>query len=436
MNNDIKISVIVPVYNVEAYLPKCLDSLLVQTLKEIEIICVNDGSTDRSAYILDSYKRQYEQVRVFEQHNQGLSAARNTGLQAARGEYVHFCDSDDWLRPETLADAYEKAIKDAMDVVFFGGQSFNDGADEQTAEFFKNHYKRKNVYNDVYKGTELYAKFRSYGDYFPSACLYITRRAFLEERQLVFFTGLTHEDELFTFQVMQSAARAGCLPGRYYMRRLRPGSLMTVPKTIKNVRGYFLVALGMLEYACEERNIYEEQIASEHVLFIFRTARSTYNNLDIREQDKVKEWPWRERMLLRLILQGELLLPELVRCRELYQQEKREKEVLQIGAGSMQQTGMIVYGIGAHLQDVIAWHPDIIKQISRVIDKDPAKIGRPAHGIGVVVEGPAVLEKLPKGQEIAIAAVRYLKEIEKEILKLNSGLVCRSIDDAWETRNH
>ena len=91
------ISIIVPVYNVEAYLPQCLDSLINQTYQDLEIICVNDGSTDGSLEILQKYQSKDKRIKVVSQKNQGLSGARNTGISQATGEWIMFVDSDDYL---------------------------------------------------------------------------------------------------------------------------------------------------------------------------------------------------------------------------------------------------------------------------------------------------------------------------------------------------
>lgn len=111
------ISVIVPVYNVEKYLAKCLNSILMQTHKNIEIICINDGSSDNCSDILKEYREKDNRVRVIEQKNQGLSGARNTGLKIIRGKYIFFVDSDDWLPLDALELLYKKIKKDNSDIV-------------------------------------------------------------------------------------------------------------------------------------------------------------------------------------------------------------------------------------------------------------------------------------------------------------------------------
>ena len=107
----VKVSVIVPVYNVEIYLADCLDSVLQQTLKDIEIICINDGSTDKSPEILAEYAKKDPRITIISQENKGLSSARNRGLEVATGEYVAFLDSDDWVDPDYYEKLYNTAVK-------------------------------------------------------------------------------------------------------------------------------------------------------------------------------------------------------------------------------------------------------------------------------------------------------------------------------------
>ncbi|NLY46853.1 MAG: glycosyltransferase family 2 protein [Tissierella sp.] len=121
-----KISVIIPVYNVEEYLRQCLDSVINQTLQDIEIICVNDESTDDSLAILEEYAKRDSRINVLSQKNAGAGAARNKGLEIARGEYLSFLDSDDFFELDMLEKAYNKVIGDNADIVIYKVQLFND----------------------------------------------------------------------------------------------------------------------------------------------------------------------------------------------------------------------------------------------------------------------------------------------------------------------
>ena len=115
----IKISIIVPVYNTEKYLGVCLDSLISQTYKDIEIICVDDGSTDNSLQILNDYAAKDSRIKILTQKNQGPSVARNLGLEKAKGEYITFVDSDDWVSIDMCEKIYSKAIDTNADLVLF-----------------------------------------------------------------------------------------------------------------------------------------------------------------------------------------------------------------------------------------------------------------------------------------------------------------------------
>ena len=118
-NDEDLISIIVPVYNVEKYLEQCLESLLNQTYKNIEIIVVNDGSTDQSLDILNKYSFKDNRIKLYSQKNQGISAARNTALEHINGKYIMFVDSDDWIEINTCETALHELKKNDSDIVMW-----------------------------------------------------------------------------------------------------------------------------------------------------------------------------------------------------------------------------------------------------------------------------------------------------------------------------
>ncbi len=128
------ISVIIPTYNIAPYLPRCLDSVLNQTYPNIEIVAVDDGSTDDTAKVLQSYAEQHATLRVIQQENSGVSAARNAGLEAATGEYLFFLDGDDWLSPTALERLYSAAA-DADLVQGVLSYTYDDGTEEILSDF-------------------------------------------------------------------------------------------------------------------------------------------------------------------------------------------------------------------------------------------------------------------------------------------------------------
>ena len=114
-----KVSVIIPIYNVEEYLEECIDSILNQSLDNVEILCINDGSTDNSLSILNKYSERNSNIKIINQENTGAGTARNRALKFAEGEYIYFLDGDDYLDKDTLLICYEEAKKNNLDIVTF-----------------------------------------------------------------------------------------------------------------------------------------------------------------------------------------------------------------------------------------------------------------------------------------------------------------------------
>ena len=131
-----KVSVIIPVYNVEDYLPQCLDSVINQTLKDIEIICVDDGSTDSSYEILKDYTQKDNRIKLIKQKNKHAGVARNRGLKIAKGEYIHFLDADDWLELNAYEILYGLISETCADLVKFRAYSY----DNKTSELVEREY--------------------------------------------------------------------------------------------------------------------------------------------------------------------------------------------------------------------------------------------------------------------------------------------------------
>lgn len=237
--DEIRISVIIPVYNVENYLKECLDSIVSQTLEEIEIICVDDGSTDGSAAILREYAGRDSRVRVLTQANAGQGTARNVAMDQAAGEYVYCMDADDRLEKTALAELWQQCREKALDVLYFSGRSFYEEPQlEKEFPWFSTAYQRKGDYPHVLSGRELFVRFLQEGDYYASPCLYLTRLAFLRERRIRFPEGIAHEDEFFALDVLMLAERAACVPAAYFHRRVRSNSTMTSAVAVRDCKAY------------------------------------------------------------------------------------------------------------------------------------------------------------------------------------------------------
>lgn len=139
------ISIIVPVYNVELYIHQCIDSIVNQTYQDIEILLIDDGSTDKCRNICDEYARIDHRIRVFHTENKGLSAARNLGLREARGEYIGFVDSDDWIEPNMYEVLLQQLEKNGAEI----------SVCELFVEYKTRHQAGSNIQNAVYRGQEI-----------------------------------------------------------------------------------------------------------------------------------------------------------------------------------------------------------------------------------------------------------------------------------------
>lgn len=215
-----KISVIVPVYRVEKYLPVCLDSLRSQTLKDIEIICVDDGSPDRSRRILETYAALDERISIISKENGGLSSARNAGIRAATSEFICFVDSDDILERnacEVIVGAFKTH---ECDVVTYGGSAFPF---HRSSPWIDARLSPRDVVYDMFSSDVLFRE-----NSHPYAWRTALKRDFVIENGLFFDEDLRFgEDELFHFMVYPRSKKTALISNRLYRYRVdRQGSLM------------------------------------------------------------------------------------------------------------------------------------------------------------------------------------------------------------------
>ena len=242
-----KVSVIIPVYNTEKYVRQAVESIRRQTLKDIEIIIVNDGSTDGSMTILEELTAQDERIKLFSQENQGQSIARDFALQKVGGKYLYFMDSDDYLENEALELCFEKAESNNLDFVLFDAEILNP----QDTTAIDITYQRTQIMDEesIYTGNELLNLFIRKYIFTPSPCLSFINTAFLRQQNLSFYPGIIHEDQLFTCKLYLNANKVMCIAKPFFKRRFRSDSTMTNRFAWKNMRGYLTVTAELLQYA-------------------------------------------------------------------------------------------------------------------------------------------------------------------------------------------
>lgn len=221
---NIKFSIVIPVYNVEYYLAECLNSIINQTYQNVEVIIINDGSTDNSLVIINEYAAKDARIIVIDQENQGLSIARNVGLKKSTGDYVMFIDSDDYISLDTCQIAVEEIQKGNFPDIFIYGR-FRFYNDER--------YVEDKIIMDsnttIYIGIDYLKKSSLKNMFYASACNKIYKRGFINKRQLQFIKGIYHEDLYFTFCALMFAEKVELLPSVYYYYRWdRPNSITNI----------------------------------------------------------------------------------------------------------------------------------------------------------------------------------------------------------------
>ena len=240
-----KVSVIMPVYNTEQYVNEALMSIINQTLKDIEIVVINDGSTDNSLQVLTDIAEKDNRIQIYSQANQGQSVARNVGISKAKGEYIYFMDSDDLLDLEALECCYNKCVTENLDFVFFDA----DIICENKELAFAFDYHRPEIEEKVYNGAELLDDLIDRDLYRSAPWMSFIKLSYLQQINLNFFPGIIHEDELFSAILYIEAERVGRIGKDFFKRRIRGNSTMTKQFSWKNIEGYFTVIEQLKEYA-------------------------------------------------------------------------------------------------------------------------------------------------------------------------------------------
>ena len=221
-----KMTVIIPVYNTAPYLYRCLNSVINQRLRELEILVVNDGSTDNSLQILEEFAGKDARIKIINQKNQGLSVARNTGLECATGEYVAFLDSDDWFDPIMCYNMYRKALREKSDIVLCSITCVDSQTDQEVGNTYCNEiFLPQKYFRQAFSVKDILLDFLSLPVF---ACSKVYRRAFLEQHRLRFIPHTFMEDNPFFFESFLHAERISALYARFYYYRInRSASTMS-----------------------------------------------------------------------------------------------------------------------------------------------------------------------------------------------------------------
>ncbi|WP_042707358.1 glycosyltransferase family 2 protein, partial [Methanobrevibacter wolinii] len=250
----VKVSVIIPVYNSEKYLKEAIASILKQTLEDIELICINDRSTDNSIDILETYKKKDKRIKIINQKNQGLSVARNKGLKNSKGDYIYFIDSDDYIAKNTLKELYQNAILNDSDIVVYKMAHFNENNIRYNAPGFNLEKTNPNInfnnYTFNYKKIKPYILNKSFAVWNK-----LYKKEFLDKYNDFYFdTGLIFEDVPFHVKTLLRAEKISYIPKYFYYYRQNPNSIMNTNKNREDI--YKIIEI--VEKFLKENNYYKE----------------------------------------------------------------------------------------------------------------------------------------------------------------------------------
>lgn len=242
-----KLSIVVPVYNVEKYLKRCIESLIAQTFNDYEIILVDDGSTDKSGEICDKFSKLYEKITVIHKENGGLSSARNAGIDIATGEYIGFVDSDDWIEPDMYDNLYNVAEKYRLDMALCGVElDFEDGSSKiyYSIENFKI-LNKEEALRDIFVNSL----------FFEEAWNKIYRRHIFDT--IRYPDGKIHEDTYIICKILDKCNKIGYIPNISYHYFQRSDSIMGNLKKIPSIDRIYSVYV-VLRYLMNYKDIYKD----------------------------------------------------------------------------------------------------------------------------------------------------------------------------------
>ncbi|MGL5150608.1 MAG: glycosyltransferase [Clostridium sp.] len=287
---EIELSIVVPIYNVEKYLKDCLESLfLIKNIKK-EIILVNDGSTDGSLKIAEEYKKNYpNETIVINKENRGLSSARNAGLEIAKGKYISFIDSDDFIDSVKYEQFFNIGKKLELDIIVGTAIKYKDGNLEKfyrSEEIINSEILTGNEFLELSFKTNCY-RMEVWDD------IYLT--SLLKKNNIRFKEGLLHEDELFTPIVFSKAKKVKLVDKYFYYYRQREGSIMHT-RGIKNILAYIYIVKELSKLISTNREL---KYMNKYLYFWYTGVVSKYkfvylkehfiimSNLDMNFKDKI-----------------------------------------------------------------------------------------------------------------------------------------------------
>ena len=317
-----KVSVIISVYNIEKYIIECLDSISNQTLKEIEIIYINDGSTDNSLNIIRKYAMNDNRIQIISQINKGLSETRNLGVKYSNGDYIYFINGDDYLEPNALSDLYNKAKENDLDILLFDANPFSNEINpiiEEKIKLYNNEYSRKYNYNMILNGKEMFLKMKKNEDYIPYVPLQFIKKKFYINSKLSFYPGILNGDYLFSLISILNVNKISHIKQRYYKYRIQKHSI-TESFLINNLYGYLIIYCEIQKFI--ENYNFKNELRSAIMNEISDIEKKIFKANKIIAKDL------KNLLLKKITIYQEIQYKKIIQLNELLDLKKKNKKLM------------------------------------------------------------------------------------------------------------
>ncbi|NMD38763.1 MAG: glycosyltransferase [Christensenellaceae bacterium] len=303
MENNIKFSVVIPAYNVEKYIEACIDSLINQTLKELQIIIVDDGSTDKTGEIIAKYAEIDPRIELYTIQNSGQSVARNLGIEKSKGKYLSFIDSDDTLDINAYDVLYNKAEEQKVDILYFGGNTiFEDEIVKSRFSNMENLYHRiENI--DYIDAHILFSNMMERSSYLDTPCMQIYNLDFINKNNLRFIEHVQFEDIQFSMESILSANKVAVITDNFYNRLIRSNSTITKKRTFYNIYCYIKIYEKLFNFITTKNfDIDTKKYIYLKLNHLAKTVKNIFNRIGPKEKENYIKLTNDEAILLNSII--------------------------------------------------------------------------------------------------------------------------------------
>lgn len=394
----IKVSVIVPIYNVEKYVAQCLESVQRQTLDSFEILCIDDQSTDNSMEIVEKYAAIDNRIKIIKHNkNRGLSAARNTGLENAKGKYIYFLDSDDMIIPETLKELYICAEQNELDEIYLDIKNIYE---PETKELKGIDKKISKHYPEIYSGQELFYLFAEDQTMKIGVYYQFYKKSFLSENNIYFYEGILHEDALFSFLCAMNAKRVMNINKEYYLYRQHKNSIM-YSFNENRAKSMYIVLIEIFKYW--NTHIFSEKVNKAIAVYFERLYLSFLYYKDCCKMgENLDIGSYAEKSLYRLLLRKVKRYATL-----------SEEKVIRLKKAK----SIVIFGAGKAAKDIIQILQKENIRISAVVVSNIEVTAEIICGLRVR-KLDEIIENKDEQTVIIAVTQKYSKEVQEKLLKL------------------